>query len=160
MTVDVIRTNSRETIIKQAESLTAGETDWVCNAANLSALIYWSLEGISWAGFYVFDGRELVLGPFQGKPACTRIALGKGVCGKSAQERRTIAVPNVNEFEGHIVCDIASQSEVVVPIMAHGKLFGVLDVDSVALDRFDVGTVQLCEDIAAVFARTLNAPVA
>lgn len=156
MTTDISRSSSRETILKQAESLTANEPDWVCNAANLSALIYWSLERISWAGFYVFDGKELVLGPFQGKPACTRIALGKGVCGEAAQQRRTIVVPNVNEFEGHIACDAASQSEVVVPLVANGKLFGVLDIDSADLARFDAETTQLCEGIAAIFVRTLR----
>jgi L-methionine (R)-S-oxide reductase len=155
-TSDVSRSNSRETMLRQAESLTANEPDWVCNAANLSALIYWSLEKISWAGFYVFDGKELVLGPFQGKPACTRIALGKGVCGTAAQQRRTVVVDNVNEFEGHIACDAASQSEVVVPLVANGKLFGVLDVDSADLARFDAETTQLCEGIAAIFVRALK----
>ena len=153
---NVSRSSSREIILQQAESLTANEPDWVCNAANLSALIYWSLEKISWAGFYVFDGKELVLGPFQGKPACTRIALGKGVCGTAAQQRRTLVVPNVNEFEGHIACDAASRSEVVVPLVAKSRLFGVLDVDSADLARFDAETTQLIEGIAAIFLRTLR----
>lgn len=153
---DVSRSNSSEVILKQAESLMAGETDWVCNAANLAALLYWSLDRINWAGFYIFDGKELVLGPFQGKPACTRIALGKGVCGTAAHERRTLVVPNVNEFPGHIACDIASQSEIVVPIVTNGRLFGVLDVDSPHLARFDAETARLCGDVAAQFAKSLR----
>jgi len=153
---DVSRSNSSEIILTQAESLTENEPDWVCNAANLSALLYWSLERINWAGFYVFDGKELVLGPFQGKPACTRIPLGKGVCGTAAQQRRTLVVPNVNEFPGHIACDTASQSEIVVPIIANDKLFGVLDIDSPHLARFDAETAQLCESIVALFVKTME----
>ena len=153
---DVSRSNSSEIILTQAESLTENEPDWVCNAANLSALLYWSLERINWAGFYVFDGKELVLGPFQGKPACARIPLGKGVCGTAAQQRRTLVVPNVNEFPGHIACDTASQSEIVVPIIANDKLFGVLDIDSPHPARFDAETAQLCEGIAALFVKTLE----
>jgi len=153
---DVSRSNSSEIILTQAESLTENEPDWVCNAANLSALLYWSLERINWAGFYVFDGKELVLGPFQGKTACTRIPLGKGVCGTAAQQRRTLVVPNVNEFPGHIACDTASQSEIVVPIIANDKLFGVLDIDSPHLARFDAETAQLCESIVALFVKTME----
>lgn len=153
---DISRTNSSEVIAKQAESLMAGETDWVCNAANVAALLYWSLDRINWAGFYIFDGKELVLGPFQGKPACTRIALGKGVCGTAALERRTLVVPNVNKFPGHIACDTASQSEIVVPIITNEKLFGVLDVDSPYFARFDKETARLCEGIAALFAKSLR----
>ena len=147
---------SSETILKQAEALIAGETDWICNAANLAALIYWSVERISWAGFYIFDGKELVLGPFQGKPACTRIPMGKGVCGTSAEQRRTLVVPNVNEFPGHIACDAASQSEIVVPLVVNDKLFGVLDIDSAELARFDQETARLCEQIAEIFVRSLG----
>ena len=150
------RSNSNEIILKQAVSLTENEPDWVCNAANLSALLYWSLERINRAGFYVFDGKELVLGPFQGKPACTRIPLGKGVCGTAAQQRRTLVVANVNEFPGHIACDTASQSEIVVPIIANDKLFGVLDIDSPHLARFDAETAQLCESIVALFVKTME----
>jgi GAF domain-containing protein len=153
---NISRSNSSEVILKQAESLTMDEPDWICNAANLSALLYWSLDRINWAGFYIFDGKELVLGPFQGKPACTRIALGKGVCGSAAQERRTLIVPNVNEFPGHIACDTASQSELVVPIITNNKLFGVVDIDSPYLARFDAETAWLCEDIAAIFAKALG----
>ena len=149
--------SSSETILKQAEALIADETDWICNAANLAALIYWSVERISWTGFYIFNGKELVLGPFQGKPACTRIPMGKGVCGTSAEQRRTVVVPNVNEFPGHIACDVASQSEVVVPLMVNSKLFGVLDIDSAELSRFDEDTVRLCEQMAEIFVRSLKA---
>jgi L-methionine (R)-S-oxide reductase len=117
--------------------LLAGERDFVANLANTAALLWEELRDINWVGFYLLKGDELVLGPFQGKPACVRIALGKGVCGTAAQQRKTIVVPNVHEFSGHIVCDSASNSEIVVPLIKHEKLIGVLDVDSPQLARFD-----------------------
>src|SRR5690349_3499957 len=114
-------------LLLQARGLLAGERDFTANAANLAALVFHTLPDLNWAGFYWLKGGELVLGPFQGKPACVRIALGKGVCGTAAQERRTIVVPDVHEFPGHIACDSASASEVVVPIVAGGEVLGVLD---------------------------------
>ena len=124
-------------LLEQARTLLEGERDGTANAANLAALIYHTLPNLNWAGFYWLAGRELVLGPFQGKPACVRIALGKGVCGTAARERKTIVVPDVNEFAGHIACDSASRSEIVVPLMKDVRLFGVLDLDSPDLARFD-----------------------
>ena len=117
--------------------LIAGETDPVANLANASALLFERMTEINWAGFYLMKAGELVLGPFQGKPACIRIALGKGVCGTAAAERRTIVVPDVNQSPGHIVCDPDSQSEIVVPIISEGRVRGVLDIDSPILNRFD-----------------------
>jgi L-methionine (R)-S-oxide reductase len=138
-----------ETLAAQARSLIEGETDAIANAANFSSLVFNSLEGLNWAGFYFFDGKELVVGPFQGKPACVRIPLGKGVCGTAAKTRETQVVPDVHAFAGHIACDSASQSEIVVPLVAaDGSLIGVWDVDSPHLARFDdedaKGMVELC----------------
>lgn len=125
-------------LAKQARSIMAGERDRIANAANLSALAFHALSDLNWCGFYFFDGTELVVGPFQGKPACVRIALGKGVCGTAAHSRQTQRVADVHAFPGHIACDSASASEVVVPIIdARGRLIGVWDVDSPIVDRFD-----------------------
>jgi len=118
-------------------SLLEGESDALANLANASALLGQALERINWCGFYLLRGEELVLGPFQGKPACVRIAMGKGVCGTAAARRQTLLVPDVNAFPGHIACDADSRSEIVVPIVAAGQLRGVLDVDSPELGRFD-----------------------
>jgi L-methionine (R)-S-oxide reductase len=122
---------------KQLRALLAGETDPIANAANTAALLYHSLPEVNWAGFYFLKGEELVLGPFQGQPACVRIPLGKGVCGTAAKERKTLVVPDVHEFPGHIACDAESKSEIVVPLFKEGKVLGVLDIDSPTLGRFD-----------------------
>ena len=123
---------------RQLKSLLEGETHWLANLSNTSALLFSELENLNWVGFYLLEGSELVLGPFQGKPACVRIPLGKGVCGTSAERQEVQVVPNVHEFAGHIACDASSQSELVVPMVAPGgRLLGVLDVDSPVLARFD-----------------------
>ena len=119
------------------EALLAGETDALANLANASGLLAQSLEKINWCGFYLLRGGELVLGPFQGKPACVRIALGKGVCGTAAERRETLVVPDVALFPGHIACDPASQSEIVVPIREGDRLRAVLDIDAPEKNRFD-----------------------
>lgn len=133
----------------QARALLAGERDLIANAANFSALAYQALPDINWAGFYFHDGHELVLGPFQGKPACVRIALSRGVCGAAASQRQTQVVPDVHAFPGHIACDAASRAEIVVPLVHEGRLLGVWDVDSPLPGRFDdedrVGMEALCE---------------
>jgi len=121
----------------ELNALIADESDWIANLANASALLYQSLEQVNWAGFYLLRGSELVVGPFQGKPACVRIALGRGVCGTAAQQRATIIVPDVNQFPGHIACDSASNSEIVVPMIKNDQLLGVLDIDSPITDRFN-----------------------
>ena len=121
----------------QVRSLLEGERDLIANAANFSALLFHSLPDLNWAGFYFLKDGELVLGPFQGQSACVRIKMGQGVCGAAAAKRETIMVPNVHEFPGHIACDSASNSEIVVPIIKHDKLLGVLDLDSPVLGRFD-----------------------
>ena len=118
-------------------SLLEGERDALANLANASALLGQALSRINWCGFYLLRGEELILGPFQGKPACVRIAMGKGVCGTAAARRETLLVPDVNAFPGHIACDADSRSEIVVPIVAAGQLRGVLDIDSPEPGRFD-----------------------
>ncbi len=119
------------------QAVLTGETDFVANLANSAALLFWSLPAINWAGFYLLKEEELVLGPFQGKIACIRIRLGQGVCGTAAEKRQTLVVPNVHEFPGHIACDSASNSEIVVPIIKDDLLVGVLDIDSPEFARFD-----------------------
>ena len=121
----------------QLAALFADETDALANAANMCAVLYHGLPQLNWVGFYFLQGNELVLGPFQGKVACVRIALGRGVCGTAAQRRETVVVPDVHAFPGHIACDAASRSEIVVPLLQNGRLLGVLDVDSPELARFD-----------------------
>lgn len=125
------------TLQSQLQALLEGETHWLANLSNTAALLFEGLKEINWVGFYLLEGDELVLGPFQGKPACVRIPLGKGVCGTTAARKVTTVVPDVHEFPGHITCDPASRSEVVIPmITAAGELLGVLDVDSPILARF------------------------
>ncbi len=136
----------------QARGLLHGERDRIANAANFSALVWHALSDINWCGFYFFDGHELVVGPFQGKPACVRIALGRGVCGTAAQTRETQRVEDVNAFDGHIACDGASRSEIVVPLLdRHGALIGVWDVDSPSLARFDEDDRRGMEALCAVY---------
>ncbi len=138
-------------LASQARALLEGERDMTANAANLASLLFHTLPGLNWAGFYWMKQGGLVLGPFQGKPACVRIALGKGVCGTAARERRTMVVPDVNEFPGHIACDSASRSEVVVPLVKDGELLGVLDLDSPEPRRFDEADAKGLEAVARIF---------
>ncbi|WP_166242659.1 GAF domain-containing protein [Paenibacillus turpanensis] len=124
-------------VIKQLSALLEGESDSVANLSNASALLNQFLADVNWVGFYLLKSEELVLGPFQGLPACVRIPIGKGVCGTAAQKKETIRVDDVHLFPGHIACDAASQSEIVVPILKDGQLIGVLDIDSPIKNRFD-----------------------
>lgn len=127
----------------------------VANAANTAALLKQRLPDVNWVGFYFAEERELVLGPFQGQVACTRIAFKKGVCGKAAAEQKTVIVPDVSKFDGHIACDTASRSEIVVPLLNWGKLRGVLNVDSPNLNRFDEDDQEGLESVVAVFMASL-----
>jgi L-methionine (R)-S-oxide reductase len=157
MSLTIQRTNGSKAeqydeLLAQARSLLSDEPDRIANAANFSALVYHTLPDLNWSGFYFFDGVELVVGPFQGKPACVRIALGRGVCGTAAQTRLTQVVRDVHEFPGHIACDAASQSEVVVPLIARdGTLVGVWDVDSPVVNRFDADDARGMEALCEVF---------
>jgi L-methionine (R)-S-oxide reductase len=133
-------------------ALLGDETDLVANCANAAALLWHRLPGLNWAGFYLLRGEDLVLGPFQGKPACTRITPGRGVCGAAVARRATVNVPDVRAFPGHIACDAASRSELVVPLMREGRLLGVLDLDSPLPARFDPATAALAEAVARIVA--------
>jgi L-methionine (R)-S-oxide reductase len=142
-------------LAEQARALMAGEPDRIANAANLSALVYHALPALNWVGFYFFDGTELVVGPFQGLPACVRIPLDRGVCGAAARSRQTQRVDDVHAFPGHIACDAASRSELVVPLVRDGALIGVLDLDSPEPARFDVEDQQGIETIARLYVEAL-----
>ena len=143
-------------LLAQAEAILDGETDRIANAANLSALVYHALPELNWVGFYFYDSTELVVGPFQGLPACVRIPLDKGVCGAAARTRTTQRVADVHAFPGHIACDSASRSELVVPLAEGDSLVGVFDLDSPVPDRFDVEDQAGLEAIAAAFLRSLR----
>jgi len=143
-------------LAEQARALLAGETDAIANAANLAALVYHALPGLNWVGFYFFDGKELVVGPFQGLPACVRIALDKGVCGAAARTGQTRRIDDVHAFPGHIACDAASRSELVVPLFKDGQLFGVFDLDSPQLARFDAEDQQGLEGLARLYLDALK----
>lgn len=140
-----------QNLVQQLRSLLVGERDFIANAANFASLLYHSLPELNWAGFYLLKDKELVLGPFQGKPACVRIRVGKGVCGVAAAQRETVIVPNVHEFPGHIACDSASNSEIVVPLEKDGRLLGVLDLDSPQLARFDDEDAEGLNKLVEVF---------
>lgn len=135
----------------QLQELLKGESNFIANAANTVALLFHSLPDVNWVGFYLAEGEELILGPFQGKPACVRIRFGKGVCGTVARTGESLIVPDVNEFPGHIVCDTASRSEIVAPLWNWGKFIGVLDVDSPLINRFDEDDQEGLESAMAVF---------
>jgi L-methionine (R)-S-oxide reductase len=143
-------------LLAQARALFEGERDAGANAANVAALLYHSLPDLNWAGFYWMKDGGLVLGSFQGLPACVRIALGKGVCGTAAKERRTIVVPDVNAFPGHIACDSASRSEVVIPLLREGRVIGVLDLDSPKPARFGEEDARGLEAVAQAFLESTD----
>jgi GAF domain-containing protein len=144
-------------LANELRSLLADERDLIANAANATSLIYHALPQLNWCGVYFLKESELVVGPFQGKPACVRIALGKGVCGTAAAQRKTIVVPDVHEFPGHIACDAASRSEIVIPLITRdSKLLGVLDLDSPELARFDDDDRRGMEKLAAVFTNSVG----
>lgn len=143
---------------RQLAAVLHGERDWICNLANTSALLMQALPELNWAGFYLLKNEELVLGPFQGKVACMRIRLSRGVCGTAASRRETVVVPNVHEFPGHIACDSASNSEIVVPLLHGERLLGVLDLDSPRLARFDAEDARGLEALAALLVAASDLP--
>jgi len=145
-------------LAEQARSLLAGQRDLVANAANLSALLYHALDRVNWVGFYFLRGDELIVGPFQGKPACVTIPLGRGVCGTAAASRCVQRVPDVHAFEGHIACDAASRSEIVLPLVAGERLIGVLDLDSPVQDRFSEADERMLTEIAEIFVHSVDPP--
>jgi L-methionine (R)-S-oxide reductase len=144
------------TIAAELRALVAGEPDLIANLANAASLLFHSLPDLNWAGFYLLRNGELVVGPFQGRPACVRIAIGKGVCGTAAERRATVVVANVHEFSGHIACDTASNSEIVVPMLRGDELIGVLDIDSPKFGRFDAEDQAGLEEVVAELMKALS----
>jgi L-methionine (R)-S-oxide reductase len=145
-------------LVRELGALLEGEPDVIANAANTAALLFAALPEINWAGVYFLKGGELVVGPFQGKPACVRIALGRGACGAAAARRETLIVDDVHSFPGHIVCDPVSRSEIVVPLVAGARLLGVLDIDSPRLGRFDAADARGLESLAARLVAAIAQP--
>jgi GAF domain-containing protein len=145
-----------DNLIAQFKSLIDGENDIISNLSNASSLIFYNLPNLNWAGFYLFKDNQLVLGPFQGKTACIRINLGKGVCGTAAKEMKILNVPDVEKFKGHIACDFNSKSEIVIPIISKNNLFGVLDIDSPLKHRFDLYDEKGLEKFVGVFLENIK----
>ena len=149
------REENHQLLIKQLAALLEGETNSIANLSNASALLNQFLDRTNWVGFYLMEEGELVLGPFQGLPACVRIPLGKGVCGTAAKQMETVRVEDVHQFPGHIACDAASQSEIVIPLVKEGNLLGVLDIDSPEKNRFDELDQKYLEDFSEVLVSFL-----
>ena len=145
----------RENLAAQAAALVSGQQDMIANAATLSSLLFYALDKVNWVGFYFLKGRELIVGPFQGRPACVSIPVGKGVCGTAAETRKVLRVADVHAFDGHIACDVASRSEIVLPLVRDGELIGVLDLDSPVKNRFDAEDERLLQKIADIFICSL-----
>lgn len=152
------REERQNAVLSQLQALIFEESNPVANLANAAALLNFFLDDINWVGFYLFDGQELVLGPFQGLPACIRIPLGRGVCGTSAERRETMRIEDVHAFPGHIACDAASNSEIVVPLVKEGQLLGVLDIDSPLKGRFDAEDQAFLEKFVATLVKQLPVP--
>lgn len=144
-----------ELLIKQMKSLLDRNDNILSNLSNFTAAIKQTFDKVSWVGFYLYDGNELYLGPFQGKVACTKIKIGKGVCGTSAEKRETIIVPDVNEFPGHIACDVESRSEIVLPIIKKDKLYGVLDLDSTSTNAFNETDKKYLEELVNFLSKEI-----
>lgn len=144
-----------EELAQEAEAIVAGETDMIANLANVASLVWNKLPSVNWAGFYLLKGEELVLGPFMGKPACVRIPVGRGVCGAAAKTKFPQVVEDVHEFEGHIACDYASNSEIVLPILVKGELIGVLDLDSPEKARFNKVDLAGLQKVVKIVEATL-----
>ncbi len=151
LAAEISKTVFYDLLARQVQALLEGETDPIANMANVAAHLYHTMENVNWVGFYRFEQGELILGPFQGKVACVRIALGSGVCGTAAQKRETLVVPDVHRFPGHIACDSASNSEIVIPLIKNDRLLGVLDVDSPEFNRFDEEDRKGLEKVVQIF---------
>ncbi|HMB59532.1 MAG TPA: GAF domain-containing protein [Xanthomonadales bacterium] len=149
-------TDASMTLVEQAKGLLSGQRDRIANAANLSALLFMELEDVNWVGFYLLRGDELILGPFQGKPACVTIPVGKGVCGTAASSLETQRVEDVHAYAGHIACDVNSRSELVVPLLVRGELIGVLDIDSPLPNRFSLRDQEVLEEVARVYEASVD----
>lgn len=142
-------------ILDQLKAMLDPGFSLIANMANIASILFWAIEDLNWVGFYVVENEKLMLGPFHGKPACVAIELGTGVCGTAAELRQTLIVPNVDEFPGHIMCDVASRSEIVVPIIQNGNLIGILDADSPSLNRFQKEERELLEATVRILLATI-----
>ncbi len=149
-------TTNYNLLIGQVKSITMGESDLIANMANISAIIFNNIHDVNWAGFYLHKDKQLVLGPFQGNPACIRIPMGKGVCGTAAESKQAQLISDVHTFEGHIACDAASNSEIVIPIVRNGVLIGVLDIDSPTLSRFDNYDLTQLQKVVDILISTMD----
>ena len=147
---------SESSLARQLRSRLSGQNDLIANAANLSALLFHELEDVNWVGFYFLKGGQLVVGPFQGRPACVSIQMGKGVCGVAAATQQVQRVDDVHDFEGHIACDMNSKSEIVIPLIRNGEVLGVLDLDSPLPGRFDEGDEDLLSEIAEIYMESIE----
>ena len=156
MSIELSDNATHDELLQQAEALLSVTGDAVANAASLSALLFHALEDVNWVGFYFLKGNQLVIGPFQGKPACVLIPVGKGVCGTAADTLQVQRIEDVDAFEGHIACDVESRSEIVVPLVKGGRLLGVLDVDSPCPGRFNVQDQEFLEDIAGLYLQSIT----
>jgi GAF domain-containing protein len=145
-----------ELVVSQIDAITAGEHDTIANMANISAVLFNGLPDLNWAGFYLYKEDQLVLGPFQGEPACIRILMGKGVCGKAIAEKTVQVIENVHEFEGHIACDADSNSEIVIPIIKNEQIIGVLDLDSPLISRFDNIDATYLSKVVDILLNTMD----
>lgn len=143
-------------LVQQIEAIVAGEKDLIANMANISAILYWALDNVNWAGFYIVKQGQLVLGPFHGQPACIRIPIGKGVCGTAVSENNIQLIEDVHQFSGHIACDAASNSEIVLPIRQNNQIIAVLDIDSPNIARFDVDDQTGLSQIVEILEATLG----
>lgn len=148
--------NEASELLQQAQALLSGQRDRIANAANLSSLLFHALNDVNWVGFYFSRGDHLMVGPFQGKPACVRIPLGQGVCGTAAATRQVQRVADVHTFDGHIACDVNSRSEIVLPLMLHGEVIGVLDLDSPLPDRFSETDEALLRQISEIYIASID----
>lgn len=151
-----IQGNNPEELLQQARALMSGQRDRIANSANLSALLFHTLKDVNWVGFYFSRGDHLVVGPFQGKPACVQLPLAKGVCGTAAATRQVQRVADVHEFEGHIACDVNSRSEIVLPLVLNDEVIGVLDLDSPLPGRFSEGDEQMLKQIAEIYVQSID----
>ena len=150
------QSQSASGLVSQLRSLLSGQQDMIANAANLAAFLFHELEDVNWVGFYFLKGRQLIVGPFQGRPACVSIPLGKGVCGTAAATRQIQNVRDVHDFDGHIACDVNSRSELVIPLIRNGKVLGVLDLDSPSPGRFNEEDQALLSEIARIYLESID----
>jgi GAF domain-containing protein len=147
------KTNDYTLLLKQVEALIQDEPDYIANMANVASFVYHMITDLNWTGFYLLKEDDLVLGPFNGLPACTRIRIGKGVCGTAAERKQVLNVDDVHLFEGHIACDSASESELVIPVIVHGKVIGVMDIDSPIKNRFDLALEEFMIEVVNLIVR-------